>query len=182
MGQRQEEINTWVELYSKPLLDRALSLVSNKEDAMDLVQEVFISASAALSSFEGKSSPLTWLNGILKNKIADFYRSRYRTPQIFSMSEFFDQAGSWVDGSVTHLWPMDSDEVDESELIEILQSCISHLPAQWQITVKLYYMEEKKTNDVCQELEISSSNLWKILQRSRLQLRKCIELNWVEKL
>ena len=63
-----------------------------------------------------------------------------------------------------------------------LDNCIDHLPSQWKVTVKLYYMEEKKANEVCQELNIATTNLWKILQRSRMQLRKCIEVNWFEKL
>ena len=37
-----KEINEWVELYSQPLLNRALSLVANKEDAMNIVKEVFV--------------------------------------------------------------------------------------------------------------------------------------------
>ena len=94
-----KEINEWVELYSQPLLNRALSLVANKEDAMDIVQEVFVAALSARKSFEHRSSPLTWLQNILRNKVADFYRDRYRKPTT-SMSDFFDVTGSWIDNSV----------------------------------------------------------------------------------
>lgn len=54
MKQEHEEINKWIELYSESLLNRALSMVRDKEDAMDLVQEVFISATAAYRTFERK--------------------------------------------------------------------------------------------------------------------------------
>ena len=42
-------------------------------------------------------------------------------------------------------------------------------------------MEEKDCNEICQELEISPTNYWQILHRAKLQLRKCLELNWYKK-
>lgn len=184
MKQEKEEINQWIELYSEPLLKKALFLMQDKEDAVDLVQEVFISAAAAYHTFEKKSTPLTWLQVILKNKIADFYRAKYRNPKTVRMSSFFDQqTGSWIDDSVLNDWTQNYDEIEnQNELTDTLGKCIECLPPQWLLTVKLYYLEEKQTNEVCSELEITSANLWKILQRSRMQLRKCIELNWFGRL
>jgi len=40
-------------------------------------------------------------------------------------------------------------------------------------------MEEMKGEEVCKELDITSSNLWVILHRTRLQLRECIEKSWI---
>ncbi len=184
MKHKEEEINQWIELYSEPLLNRALFLMKDKEDAVDLVQEVFISAASAYHTFEKRSTPLTWLQIILKNKIADFYRTKYRNPKTVSMSSFFDQqTGSWTDDSVLNDWTQNFDEPgNQNALTETLERCIEYLPPQWLLTVKLYYIEEKKSNEVCGELEITSANLWKILQRSRMQLRKCIELNWFDRL
>jgi RNA polymerase sigma-70 factor (ECF subfamily) len=42
-------------------------------------------------------------------------------------------------------------------------------------------MEEKKGELICQELGITDTNFWQILHRAKLQLRKCIELNWFKK-
>jgi len=39
-------------------------------------------------------------------------------------------------------------------------------------------MEEMKGEEVCKELNISSSNLWVMLHRARLQLRDCLEKGW----
>lgn len=183
MKQENEEINKWIELYSRALLNKALSMVANKNDAMDLVQDTFISASTSYHTFKRKCTPLSWLQHILKNKISDFYRMQYRSPEVVSMSLFFDSSGSWTDNSVLHEWPNYSDnpEVDTT-LLDTLDRCIEHLPNQWKTTIKRYYIEQKKADKVCHELNIASANLWKILQRSRMQLRKCIESNWFDKL
>lgn len=183
MKQENEEINNWIELYSGSLLNRALSMVADKNDAMDLVQDTFMSALSSYHTFKRKSTPLSWLQNILKNKISDFYRVQYRSPEVVSMSLFFDSSGSWTDNSVLHEWPHRSDNPEaDCTLIDTLDKCIEHLPSQWRITVKRYYIEQKKADKVCNELGIASPNLWKILQRSRMQLRKCIELNWFDKL
>lgn len=180
MKQEKEEINQWIELYSEPLLKKALFLMQNKEDAIDLVQEVFISAATSYHTFKKESTPFTWLQVILKNKISDFYRAKYRNPKTVRISSFFDDnTGSWIDNSVLNDW---TQNFDENELTNTLGKCIENLPPRWLLTVKLYYLEEKKTNEVCSELEITSGNLWKILQRSRMQLRKCIELNYFDRL
>ncbi|SUB88272.1 RNA polymerase sigma factor sigM [Porphyromonas macacae] len=183
MKSEHKELNRWIELYTEPLLNRAKSLIADKEDAMDIVQEVFISASSAFHAFERKSTPLTWLYNILRNKVADFYRERYRRPQTVSMSSFFDESGSWTDHSVLSDWSEDFNEPKEQEaLTDTLDKCLELLPPKWRITVKLYYLQDKKTEEVCQESGITTTNLWKILQRSRMQLRKCLELNWFDKL
>jgi len=41
------------------------------------------------------------------------------------------------------------------------------------------YMEDLEAEEICKVLNISSSNYWVIIHRAKLQLRKCIEQNWV---
>ncbi|UZJ64501.1 RNA polymerase sigma factor [Sphingobacterium sp. KU25419] len=56
----------WVEDYSETLMRRALYLLSDRQDAEDLVQDVFIAAFDSYPTFKGNSTPLTWLMHILK--------------------------------------------------------------------------------------------------------------------
>ncbi|ATA74217.1 MULTISPECIES: RNA polymerase sigma factor [Capnocytophaga] len=176
---KDQQITLWIEMYSESLLNRALYLVSDKEDAADIVQEVFLVAYTSFESFQEKSSPLTWLYNILRNKTADFYRNKYKNPVSTSLSDFFDEDGIWTDQSVLNFWQEISENSSEKEdFSRALDECIEKLPQRWRFLVKLYYLEEKKTEVVCQEMEISTTNMWKILQRSRLQLRKCLEINW----
>ncbi len=184
MKDKEIVINQWVDLYSEPLLKRAIFLLENRDDAKDLVQEVFVSAVQAYHHFKEESTPLTWLQTILKNKVADFYREKYRNTKSINIVNFFDsKTGSWTDNSILNDWDQNLNEQEnQNSLHSTLDKCIEDLPAQWLLVVKLYYLKEKKNNEVCSELNISLNNLWKILQRSRMQLRKCIELNWFEKL
>ena len=49
-------------------------MVSNREQAEDLIQEIFVKAYFALDSFEGQSSFYTWLYRIASNHCLDFLR------------------------------------------------------------------------------------------------------------
>jgi DNA-directed RNA polymerase specialized sigma24 family protein len=39
-------------------------------------------------------------------------------------------------------------------------------------------VEEKESEEVCKEHEITPSNLWVIVHRAKLQLRECLERKW----
>lgn len=176
------DLEKWIDDYYKKLLDKAYYLLSDKEDAKDVVQEVFLSAYKSQSSFEGKSSPLTWLTGILQNKVADIYKKRYNTPaQSASFETFFDKNGEWMDTDVADSWGDDytvSALLDDDSFCTILDECLGYLPQQWQVVVNKCYLQQQKAKEICDELNLSMSNYWKLLQRSRLQLRKCIDVNW----
>lgn len=178
---KNEVLKSWVEQYSEPLLKRAVYLLSDKEDAEDVVQEVFIAAFSSYDSFEEKSKPLTWLQTILKNKVADFYRKKYRAEPQIRLDHFFDETGSWKNDDVLHDWDATNKEaelLDNDDFNKTLEDCIEELPSRWKIPMKMYYLQEKKAPEVSQELDISTTNLWKILQRSRMQLRECLDFNW----
>lgn len=174
-----EDIQTWIDLYTLPLLKRAIYLVSDEQDAKDLVQDVFIVAFESYNNFKKESNPKTWLTGILNNKIADFYRKKYRNIKQISLDHFFDQNGAWRQDDVLNEWgEKETLLLNDIEFNHTLENCLEKLPLKWKIPIKLYYLEEKKTDMVCQQTGISTTNLWKILQRGRLQLRECLETNW----
>ena len=178
---KEKQIEQWIELYTSDLLNRAFYLVSDKEEAKDIVQDVFLAAISAYQSFKGNSSPKTWLHTILKNKVADYYRIKYKTPLNVSLDNYFDEGGNWKNGdNLFGDWNKVALIGDNHENEHLLEYCIEQLEPKWKIPIKLYYLEEKKTPEVCQELGISTTNLWKILQRARLQLRECIDNKYLK--
>jgi len=179
MDKRSEEIQRWIDTYSLSLLNRAAFLLSHREDAEDIVQDVFIAAFESYDLFRKESDPKTWLMRILKNKVADFYRKKYKSTGHIRMDHFFDETGSWKDHSVLEQWNTEEDHIlDNSDFKKTLEDCMEELPPKWMIPMKLYYLEEKKADQVCQETGVSTTNHWKILQRSRMQLRECLDMRW----
>jgi RNA polymerase sigma-70 factor (ECF subfamily) len=176
------DLANWVESYTKDLYHRALQKVSDKELAQDLVQDVFLAASEKITSFKGESSPKTWLFSILNHKIIDYYRRKIH--QHVPLEEqinpdFFNNDGAWQ----THKRPIDwhqqeSNLLDDDEFQNILKMCLEALPEKWNICVKLKFISDKKTEEICQDIGITTTNYWQIIHRAKLQLRDCVEKNW----
>lgn len=177
-----ETTTCWVELYSDSLYSWALHKTSNKEISEDLVQETFLSAVKSFEKFRGDSNPKTWLFAILNNKINDHYRNSYRTPVVNNdtiLNMCFDQSEHWRKDQIPQKWTDDTENLlDDSEFQHELNNCIKKLPVKWFAAIQLKFIEEKKGSEICQELNITDTNFWQILHRAKLQLRKCLEMNW----
>ncbi len=178
-------IKDWVNQYSDGLYSWALHKTSNKETAEDLVQDSFLAALQSIEKFEERSNPKTWLFSILNHKISDHFRSLYRKPLSFDsafVDMFFDENNTWKKDSRPQAWDEESIHLlDNQDFNAILASCIGKLPENWNAAIQLKYFEEKDAKDICQELEVSPTNFWQIVHRAKLQLRKCLELNWFKK-
>ncbi|GMU86787.1 MAG: hypothetical protein AMXMBFR48_20280 [Ignavibacteriales bacterium] len=178
-------IKSWVELYSDSLYSWAFHKTSSKETAEDLVQDTFLAALQYYDRFKGESSPKTWLFSILNNKINDHYRNCYRKPVVdgFDFFEtFFDSDEVWKRNQRPQPWADNTENLlDNSDFQSILQNCLEKLPGKWFSAVQLKFMKEKNAEYICQELEITNTNFWQILHRAKLQLRKCLEINWFKR-
>src|SRR4029077_11900800 len=75
----------WCEEYGEILFGFAAARVRDRATAQDLVQETFLAAIKASKGFAGRSTERAWLFGILRNKLADYYRLQSRE---VSMADF----------------------------------------------------------------------------------------------
>lgn len=179
--------SVWVETYADTLFSYAITRIGERETAKDLVQETFLSALQGMKTFRGDSSEKTWLFSILKNKIIDFYRRKGTGTAVPSSSlpgstdedYFFDENGHWKSDLLPADWGT-MDEVRGNEFLETLQRCLAKLTAQCRGAFTLKYIDELESDEVCKELAISSSNYWVIIHRAKLQLRHCLQKNWLE--
>lgn len=185
-------IESWVNAWSDRLYSWTLYKTNSKETAEDLVQETFLAAFQSYDKFQEKSNPETWLFGILNHKIADHFRKVYRQPVVNEsdrnaqtgkdfLDTFFDADEGWIKEQRPGPWPKDSQLLDRPEFVKILRGCLNELPPKGFTIINLKYLEEKKGESICQELEITPTNFWQILHRAKLQLRKCLDNHWFKK-
>jgi RNA polymerase sigma-70 factor (ECF subfamily) len=183
----------WVERYGDYLYNYAIVRVNDEEKAADLVQETFLAGLKASEGFQGKSTERTWLISILKRKVIDTYRKQYSSKES-SLSayekdaadgDFYRQEepfkGYWLEGMAPHSHSLlPEGELEESELSRILQACISSLPPNLAAAFVMKLIDESESEEICKELGITTSNLWVMLHRARLKMRKCVEGSWMK--
>jgi len=178
----------WIDNYADGMFNYTFIRLRDRETAKDLVQDTFLSALQNLDSFRGDSTEKTWLYSILKNKIIDYYRKKASDKTISysgvngtsNLNYYFDEQGEWK----VSVRPLDWGEtgyekLHSKEFMEILHKCLSILTEQGRAIFIFKYIEEMEFEEICKELEISSSNYWVIMHRSKLQLRQCIDKNWI---
>ena len=185
MNQQPSNPNDWVDLYSDDLYCFALKFIPNDDTAQNLLQETFLAALKNRHTFSGKSSEKTWLIGILKNKITDHLRTKYKEVPVSQLIDNEKTIEGFFDSQSGHLtqepkaWEFNPKSLMENkEFWNTFNDCLNHLPEKTNQAFALREIEAMKSTEICKVLGISSTNLWVLLHRARIQLRACLEKNW----
>ncbi len=177
----------WLTLHGDILYRYGLARVRDIEVAEDLVQETLLAALKAKSNYAGQSTEQTWLIGILKHKIIDYFRKASRehaqeyddTFASDNDDDYFDQQGHWqVDFSN---WSKPDQSMQQEQFFQVLQDCIERLPKRMAQLFVMSEFENMESKEICELMSISSmSNFWVILSRMRVQLRQCLDIHWIK--
>lgn len=176
----------WVDTYGDGLFSYALYRVEDKPLAEELVQETFVAAFAARDGFSGKSSEKTWVYSILKRKIYDHLRKKYKetpTPveklEEHGEDEYFDAGGAWK--KYPQRWTQHPQKrLEEEEFMAVLRACMDHLPKKQGHAFLMRELDELDNEEICKVLGVSPTNYWVLMHRARLAIRKCLENKWFQ--
>jgi len=180
----QLDAKKWVNNYGDMLYRYALPRVNDSEVAKDLVQDTFLAAWRNYDNFKGEISEKNWLFTILKNKIIDHFRKSStrltdNLPGIADSDPYFHEAEHWTSVSAPRDWKTDTDSViDRKEFYEVLSKCKGMLKEIQNSVFTMKYIDGRESDDICKELNITTSNYWVLIHRAKLQLRACLEKNW----
>ena len=169
--------NDWVETHADYLFNFAIGQVRDTGVAEDLVQETFLAALKSQNDFSGRSSERTWLVGILRHKICDHLRKTCREravrvdPTPANSAESWEEAALWMH-DVAAESQLPSRRIELAEFRANLELALGQLPPRIAQVFQLYEVEERSNREVCEQLNISESNLWVMLHRGRKQLRE----------
>lgn len=184
---KKHQLVSWINEHSDPLYNYAMQHGIDEHHSKDLVQETFIAAWKGLENYKGKASPRNWLFTILKNKIVDHFRKACNKVAIVPLDNensdlFFDEEDHWRKGAYPGTWNINFNNPLEARDFQLLyRSCCGKLQQIHVAVFTMKYVDDLDSKKICQELNISSSNYWVILHRAKVQLRACLEKNWLLK-
>lgn len=172
----------WIELYSDYLFNYTISRVNDREIAKDIIQDTFFAALKSKKNFKGEASERTWLISILKRKIIDYYRrinSRKGQAEVRMTYNTDENEGDWLEERVEDEGYLNAQETLENmELGDVIYDCINKLPERQATVFKMKTILNYETEAICNELNITASNLWVIIHRARTTLAECMEKHW----
>jgi len=183
----------WVDLHGDYLFKYAMLRLRDPVKAEDAVQETFLAALKGGKSFAGRSAEKSWLVGILKNKIFDYYRKASRETSFTDLDFYADEEsdrfvadgmrqGSWIHELGPEEWRRAGESLDNERFWAAYRECAGKLPKNVAAVFNLREVDGVESKEVCALLNISESNLWVMLHRARMALRRCLETNWFAKI
>lgn len=183
MSNNQINPNKWIDLYSDYLYNYTISRVNDRDMAQDLVQDTFLAALKSMKNFKGEASERTWLISILKRKVIDHYRkinsNKGKAEVRITYNDDSETEGDWLEERVAD--PFDKtaeDTMQNDELGDAIFNCLSKLPEKQADVFRMKSIEGLETDVICNELNITASNLWVIIHRARTALAACLKENW----
>ncbi len=140
---RESAFSKLVYEYQEPIYWQIRRLVTDHDDANDIVQNTFLKAWSAIDSFRGESKISTWLFRIAINEALNFIDKK-------KQNIYLDD----TENSVAYMLRSDPYfDGDETQLQ--LQQAISQLPEKQRAVFNLKYFQEMKYEDMSQVLDTS---------------------------
>ena len=171
--------STWVDAHGDRLFRYALSRVRDEAAAEDLIQDTFLAALKSRDKFKGESSELTWMTGILRNKIFEHYRRQAKNVPLADDDDDRESAlfegRHWSPAEAPKEWP--HAKAESAEFSAILRSCLDALTAPVARAFVLREMEGLPASDTAEAMGVAPGHLAVLLYRARMRLRRCLEKN-----
>jgi RNA polymerase sigma-70 factor (ECF subfamily) len=142
-----------------------LQFGKNRENAMDITQNVFLKVYENLKSFQGRSSFKTWLMRIAYNEGTNWIRKNKNELD----NEAFDEEVNMVQNS-----PSQEDEVLAQENRSILLRSLLSLNTRYRLAVVLRYFEDKPLREIAHILNCSEGVVKNMLYRSIQKMKELL--------
>jgi len=139
----REAFNELVIKYQKPLYSLLYRMVSNHDDASDILQKTFVKAFTGLSSFERRASFKTWLYQIAINLAKNLYRDRARVEYVH------------IDNVVIRKNPRTLETLIHNESRMLMRQALGELPEKQRVTLILRVQEGKKFEEIAEIMKCS---------------------------
>ena len=152
------------------VLQLAVNLLGDREEALDLSQEVFLRVFRTISRFRGHSTLRTWIYRIAINQARNrhrFWRRRHRADQV-SLDQHVAAHGEFVSAGEAR-----PDRVlAQKELAAKLQSALDHLPFDQRTAIVLREIDGLSYEEIAYSLGVAVGTVKSRLTRARQALRQ----------
>ena len=149
-------------------------MVTNRDDADDLAQDVFVAAYRHIDGFRRDAKFTTWLHTITVNTT------------LKRLNRMKRQSTVSIDDPATGLEPIihaedepsPMDVLHDKERVEAVRKAVDTLPDKHRIVVVMHYFEQYSCDEIAAALKCSVGTVWSRLHYACKKLQK--ELCWIE--
>lgn len=139
-------------------------LAPQYEQIEDLLQDVFLSAWENLARFRGDGSLQSWVMGIARHKVEDYYRQRLRAP------EPLDEADPNL--PVPAACPEIHQFLEQDQRQMKIRRILADLPEQYRLALLWRYWDEASARDMALKTGKTEKAIERLLARAREEFRE----------
>jgi RNA polymerase sigma-70 factor (ECF subfamily) len=155
--------------HQRTVVQLASNLLGDREEALDLSQEVFLRVFRTIHRFRGQSSLRTWIYRIAVNQARNrhrFWRRRHRADQV-SLDQHVAMHGDVFSG----LGPTPERVLAQKELAERLRVALNRLPFDQRTAIVLREVDGLSYDEIAYSLQLAVGTVKSRLTRARQALR-----------
>jgi len=160
----EEAFFSFVKEHEHSLFNYVNRQLRDAEVSEEIVQDVFVDFLEALRSFNFQSKLKTYLYSIAKYKVIDVMRKKKVKKIIFSaLPQHFVESLTPV---------LMDDQIERKELAGKIQSVIDELPHDYQIILRLKYIDGERVKNIANRLSLTFKATESLLFRARKAFTK----------
>jgi len=160
--------------YQDMVVNVCYRFLQNRENALDIAQEVFIEVYEKSNSFRGEAKISTWLYRIAANRSLNYIRNNKKHIRVLSIND--EVARDEIGGIAEKTQNL----AEQNERQNILESAIKGLPQNQQKAFRLSKIEEMSYKEIAAILETTISSVESLIHRAKLNLQKKL-INYYKK-
>lgn len=166
-GREEEALAELYDLYNRLLYGLIISIVKKREEAEDVLQEVFITIWERASTFnEDKGNVYSWIITLTRNKAIDRIRSKgYKTQQKASQdvdAPEFSLEGDNFDPLETTIF---------SDRTELVRKALTEIPDKQSEVLKIAYYSGMTQQEISDKLKIPLGTVKTRMRQGMLKLK-----------
>lgn len=138
--------------------------VADPMDVDEIVQDSLLSALDSLPGFRGQSQLFTWVCGIARHEVVDFYRRKKIKQIVFSKLPFLEKLVSEALGPEL--------AYQELETKTKILTTLKHLSEGYAQILRLKYVEGRSMAEIAEKLNLTIKAVESRLTRARLAFQK----------
>ncbi|WP_404409788.1 sigma-70 family RNA polymerase sigma factor [Pseudidiomarina marina] len=158
----------WLQLISRYeglVFNYALRMVGNREDALDLMQEVFLSVFRNLATWRGESSFKNWLMTIAHHRCIEHYRRRKPTTDDSEIANYASD-DEWHSPEQVYVGQQRGQQ---------LFLAMQKLPLEQRMVVELKFFQHMQLADIAGQLNVPLNTVKSRLYGAVSKLQEWVE-------
>lgn len=162
------DIGEIIDQYHQRLYKLCLFYLKDRDEAEDILQEIFLKILYKQASFKGDSGAYTWLYRIAVNTLIN-YINRKKIVQFISLENAPQQTGPADEPAVN----LEKEEWN-SQRIDLLEQCLLKLSNREKTAFYLFHYENTKQKEIAGIMNTSVSAVEALVHKAMKKIKKCV--------